>query len=376
MTQENKQYNIKEISPNPFESRGCCSTPKAYVSKGIYKKSCAKLRAYDRTGGITDYHDEEYEVFEISFKNERKDFFKASFAINLEEGDFVVVETGSSGYDIGIISLKGIAARKQMRHKNRKDPVEQLKSIYRRATPEDIEKWIEAVNKEYSTYKQTKIITREMDLEMKINDIEYQGDGTKATFYYTAEDRVDFRKLIKVLASTFHVRVEMKQIGARQEAAKLGGIGPCGRELCCSSWMSSFSSISTSYIRTQQLSPNPQKLAGLCGKLKCCLKFENDMYEEALKEFPDSKTILKTRKGIAKQLKIDVFQHKIWYNYTEKDNIPTVIAVSLDDVKKIINMNAKGEYPDTLHTFAIKDKSDLLDGNDLSIEDRFQETFL
>jgi cell fate regulator YaaT (PSP1 superfamily) len=365
-----------KIGDNPFASRSCCSTPEAYSSKGIYKKSCGKLSAYDRSGGIQDYQDGAYEPFEISFKNGRKEFYKASFAINVEEGDFVAVESSSSGHDIGIVSLLGVAARSQMHRKGEKTPINDLKSIYRRAKSTDIEKWVDAINREYKTYRKTKIITNDLNLNMKINDIEYQGDGTKATFYYTAEERVDFRELIRVLASTFQVRVEMRQIGARQEAAKLGGIGPCGRELCCSSWMHNFTSISTNYARTQQLSLNPQKLAGQCGKLKCCLKFENATYEEALKEFPHPKIILKAKNGSARQQKLDVFQRKIWYSYKVKDGIASLIAIPLDEVKKVISMNKKGNLPDNLNTYAEKTQSTIFEDDVVNPMDQFEETFL
>ena len=207
--------------------------------------------------------------------------------------------------------------------------------------------------------------------------MEYQGDGTKATFYYTADERVDFRELIRVLASTFQIRIEMRQIGARQEAAKIGGIGPCGRELCCSSWMHSFSSITTNYARTQQLSLNPQKLAGQCGKLKCCLKFENEAYEEALKEFPASKISLKAKNGRATQQKIDVFKRTIWYLYTLNDKTSSLIAISLDDAWKIIEMNKKKKYPDDLAKYAVvKTQDTSFDDSNIEAMKQFEEKFL
>ncbi len=367
----------QNIANNPFMSRGCCSVPKAYEPEGIFKRSCSKLSDYDMYSNIQDYPDEDVVPVEVTFKNGRKDFFKASFAMNIEDGDFVAVESTSSGHDIGIVSLKGIAARAQMRKKEVKTPVTELKTIYRRAKTSDIEKWVEAVKREDETYHKTKKITMDMKMDMKINDVEYQGDGTKATFYYTADERVDFRELIRVLASTFQIRIEMRQIGARQEAAKIGGIGPCGRELCCSSWMHSFSSITTNYARTQQLSLNPQKLAGQCGKLKCCLKFENEAYEEALKEFPASKISLKAKNGRATQQKIDVFKRTIWYLYTLNDKTSSLIAISLDDAWKIIEMNKKKKYPDDLAKYAVvKTQDTSFDDSNIEAMKQFEEKFL
>jgi cell fate regulator YaaT (PSP1 superfamily) len=371
------EKETKKIIENPFLSRGCCSVPKAYDSKGIFSRSCSKLSDYDHYQNIRDYQDEVNIAVEVSFKNGRKDFFKVSFAMNIELGDFVAVESTSSGHDIGIVSLLGVAAKAQMRKKEIKTPVNELKSIYRRAKVVDIEKWVEAVKKENETYRRTKVITMDMKLNMKINDVEYQGDGTKATFYYTAEERVDFRELIRVLASTFQTRIEMRQIGARQEAAKIGGVGPCGRELCCASWMHSFTSITTNYARTQQLSLNPQKLAGQCGKLKCCLKFENDTYEEALKEFPSAKTVLKAKNGKAVQQKVDVLQRKIWYSYLLNDKTSSLIVISLDDVYKIINLNKQNKFPDNLTQYAeIKTQDSLIEIDNIEAMKQFEEKFL
>jgi cell fate regulator YaaT (PSP1 superfamily) len=215
----------------------------------------------------------------------------------------------------------------------------------------------------------------DLDLSMKINDVEYQGDGTKAIFYYTAEERVDFRELIKVLAEAFKVRIEMRQIGARQEAARLGGIGSCGRELCCVTWLTNFTSVTTNNARTQQLSLNPSKLAGQCGKLKCCLNYENDMYLEALEEFPDHEAIIKTKKGEAEYQKADVFKRIIWYSYTG-DNT-SMLAIPLDKVKQIIKMNEKGKMPEKLEDFAVtmEQITDYTNGFDQEELNRFDEEY-
>ena len=226
-----------------------------------------------------------------------------------------------------------------------------LKKVYRRARQNDVEKWLSAIALEDSTLYRTRAIAENLGLEMKLNDIEYQGDKTKAIFYYTADGRVDFRELIKKLAEEFHVRVEMRQIGVRQESAKLGGIGSCGRELCCASWISDFQSVTTNVARVQQLSPNPQKLAGQCGKLKCCLNFEYEAYVEALKAFSDPNIVLKFKNGDAIHQKSDVFKGIMWYSYTtDKSNI---MAIPVDKVKEIIAKNKKGELPEKLEDYAI-----------------------
>ena len=286
---------------------------------------------------------------EIRFKNSRLEFFQAAPDLDLKTGDIVAVE-GSPGHDIGIVSLTGEAARLQMKKKKVNPETGEFRKVYRRARVSDIEKWITAVSKEEHAKYKTREIAGRLNLQMKVNDVEYQGDSTKATFYYTAEERVDFRELIKVLAEEFRVRIEMRQIGVRQEASRLGGIGSCGRELCCSTWMSKFQSVSTSSARLQQLSLNPQKLAGQCGKLKCCLNFENAMYEDALKEFPSSKITLKTRKGDAIHQKNDVFKRLMWYSYA--DDRSDIMAIPLDKVKDIIRDNEKGKLPEKLEDFA------------------------
>jgi len=238
-----------------------------------------------------------------------------------------------------------------MKRKRYRTPLEEMKKVYRRARANDVEKWLAAIALEDSTLYRTRTIAENLGLEMKLNDIEYQGDKTKAIFYYTADGRVDFRELIKKLAEEFHIRVEMRQIGVRQESAKLGGIGSCGRELCCASWISNFQSVTTGAARIQQLSPNPQKLAGQCGKLKCCLNYEYEDYADALKGFPDSNITLRFKNGDAIHQKNDVFKGIMWYSYTtDKSNI---MAIPVDKVKEIIEMNKRNEKPEKLEDYAV-----------------------
>jgi len=350
---DDKNQNILK---NNFLSRGCSSAPRIYdKNDNIYKHGCCKLDSFDWLADIPQADGAPvFPYAEIRFKNSRLEFCQMTDDKDLVVGDIVAVE-GSPGHDIGIVSLTGEAAKLQMKKKNVEAKGDELKKIYRRARVSDIEKWISAVEQEEHAKYKTREEARRLNLQMKINDVEYQGDSTKATFYYTAEERVDFRELIKVLAEEFKVRIEMRQIGVRQEASRLGGIGSCGRELCCSTWMSKFKSVSTSSARQQQLSLNPQKLAGQCGKLKCCLNFESAMYEDALSEFPDSKIVLKTKKGDAVHHKNDVFKRLMWYSYAEERS--DIMAIPLDKVKKIIRDNEKGVLPAKLEDFAfVKDK--------------------
>ncbi|MDZ7743354.1 MAG: regulatory iron-sulfur-containing complex subunit RicT [Bacteroidota bacterium] len=287
---------------------------------------------------------------EVRFKNSRKEFFRYTTDYELNTGDIVAVES-SPGHDIGIVSLTGELVKLQMKRKKVDPHSEQIKKVYRKARISDIQKWVQSVKKEEKTKLKTRKIASDLKLEMKINDVEYQGDDTKAIFYYTADERVDFREMIKLLAEQFRVRIEMKQIGARQEASRVGGIGSCGRELCCATWMCDFSSVTTNTARTQQLSLNPQKLAGQCGKLKCCLNYEFSTYLDALKEFPDQNLVLKTKKGNALYQKADVFKKLIWYSYdNERDS--DIMAIPLDKVKKIIEMNNHNKMPEKLEEFA------------------------
>ena len=341
----------EKISRNNFLNRGL-DAPPSHESPHCkeYSRRCCKLATYDWMSELnisTDYL--EFPVAEVRFKNSHKDFYILPEGGIFKVGDIVAVES-SPGHDIGIVSMTGIAVKNQLKRKNI-HITDVTKKLYRLARAADIEKWITSVDLEYSTMLSSRYIAWDLDLGMKVNDVEYQGDGTKAIFYYSAEERVDFRELIKILAEQFKIRIEMRQIGVRQEAARLGGLGSCGRELCCSSWLVNFQSVSTNTVRTQQLSLNPQKLAGMCGKLKCCLNFEQATYLEELKEFPQSNVSLKTKKGRGFYNKIDIFKKIVWYSY-DNDNT-TIFAIPLESVKNIIAMNEAGKYPETLEEFAI-----------------------
>jgi cell fate regulator YaaT (PSP1 superfamily) len=283
------------------------------------------------------------DIVEIRFKNSRKAFFKNVNNLQLNVGDVVAVEA-TGGHDIGVISISGELVRLQMKKKNIKADSEEIKKVYRKAKPLDIEKWQEAQGLEQATMYRARTCAVKLNLQMKISDVEYQGDRTKAIFYYTADDRVDFRELIKVLADEFKVRIEMRQIGARQEAGRLGAIGSCGRELCCSTWLTDFRSVSTSAARYQQLSLNPLKLAGQCGKLKCCLNYELDSYMDALQDFPEVNNVkLETERGRAFHQKTDIFRRTMFFSYTdEPDNF---IPLPVDRVKEIMEMNKNSVKP-------------------------------
>lgn len=367
--------NKKDITENSFFTRGCCAAPGMYHSTSVFKHSCAKLDSYDWLEDIPLSDKAISSVFvEVRFKNSKKDFLKVFTSMKLEEGDIVAVES-SPGHDIGIVSLTGEAVKLQMEKKKYRLDEDQIKKVYRRARPSDIEKWVASVEREDDTMFKSRTMASDLNLLMKINDVEYQGDGTKAIFYYTAEERVDFRELIKNLADAFKVRIEMRQIGARQESARLGGIGSCGREVCCATWLTNFTSVTTNNARTQQLSLNPSKLAGQCGKLKCCLNYENDMYLEALQEFPDHSVVLKTKKGDAVYQKADVFKRIIWYSYM--NDYTSMMAIPLDEVKNVIQMNGKGKFPDKLEEFALtlEHKADYSNGLDEEALNKFEEDF-
>jgi cell fate regulator YaaT (PSP1 superfamily) len=334
-------------------SRGCCMA--ALTESGttsIDQRRCCKMTSFNWLKETQNPPGEEWKTAEVRFKNGRKDFFTYPPEMTLQEGEIVAVES-SPGHDIGIVCLTGDLVNLQMKRKKfNPEKKREMSKVFRHARLADVEKWLEAMALEDSTMHRTRVIAMDLNLEMKINDVEYQGDRTKAIFYYTADERVDFRQLIKKLAEAFRIRIEMRQIGMRQEAAKLGGIGSCGRELCCSSWMSGFQSVSTTNARMQQLSLNPQKLAGQCGKLKCCLNFEIDAYMDALEEFPDSRIVLKTKKGEASHQKSDVFRKVMWYAYL-KDST-NMMAIPVDQVNQIIAMNKSGKLPPELEGFALK----------------------
>ena len=351
-TYKSKAIESKPSLKDPVFNRGCCKFHGEYVpGQPVLNRSGSKLNEFN---WMKDYEDAPIEgtprIAEVRFKNDHKDFYLYPEDLDLHEGEIVAVEA-AIGHDIGIVTLVGALAERQMKRKRYRTPIEEMKKVYRRARPNDVEKWLSAIALEDSTLYRTRAIADNLGLEMKLNDIEYQGDKTKAIFYYTADGRVDFRELIKKLAEEFHIRVEMRQIGVRQESAKLGGIGSCGRELCCASWISDFQSVTTNVARVQQLSPNPQKLAGQCGKLKCCLNFEYEAYVEALKAFSDTSIVLKFKNGDAVHQKNDVFKGIMWYSYTtDKSNI---MAIPVDKVKEIIEKNKKGEKPEKLEDYAI-----------------------
>lgn len=316
---------------------------------------CNKLGVFDWLANMQlPSGKSQFDIVEIRFKNSRKSFFRNLNGLDLNVGDVVVVEA-SPGYDVGVVSVNGELSRIQLQKKEPNFKIHEARKIIRHATQEDIDKWVAATKKEQSTMHRARELAIKLDLDMKISDVEFQGDGTKATFYYTANGRVDFRQLIKDMADAFRVRIEMRQIGARQEAARLGGIGSCGRELCCSTWLTDFRSVSTKAARYQQLSLNPQKLAGQCGKLKCCLNYELDVYVEALKDFPSPEIKLYTKKGVGIHIKTDVFKQIMWYLHQVKDeSTPSLIALHPNRVKEIIELNKQKKNPEDLKDFMIE----------------------
>lgn len=335
---------------NGLRARGCLSVPKAYEKidqKQIHTTS--KLDVYNWLGDMQlPISKTSFNIVEVRFKNSRKGFFVKPDEMTVDIGDLVAVEA-SPGHDIGMVSLMGDLVKIQMKKCGIAEKSEEVKQVYRRARATDIGKWKSAIDREEHTMLKARSLVERLQLDMKINDVEYQGDATKAIFYYTADGRVDFRQLIKDLAREFCIRIEMKQIGARQESARIGGIGSCGRELCCATWLQNFRSVSTSIAREQQLSLNPQKLAGQCGKLKCCLNYEYDVYVDALKKFPPPNTIIETNKGKAFHQKTDIFKEIMWFSY--ESNTFVMIPVPLDNVNKLISLNKKGKNPDSLEEF-------------------------
>ena len=285
-----------------------------------------------------------FPVIEVKFKGSRKEFFLNNDNIYLEAGELVVVETPTGGYDVGHVSITGELVRMQM-VKRRVKEADVTKKIYRKATVADVEKWKAAKDMEWETMHKSRKLALELNLSMKLSDVDYQGDKTKATFYYTAEGRVDFRELIKKMAEQFRIRIEMRQIGMRQEASRLGGIGSCGRELCCSTWLTDFKTVSTSAARYQNLSLNTLKLAGQCGKLKCCLNYELDTYMDALKHIPDNVNVLRTEKGDARLQKTDIFKRLMWFSYPREESW---IPLPITKVKEIQQMNRDGVIPPDL----------------------------
>ena len=338
-------------------SSGGCNTEKNGIPAGCNNNGscgtsdgCNKLSVFDWLGNMNlPEGQNRFDIVEIRFKNSRKEFFRNTNSLNINVGDVIAVES-NSGHDIGTVSLTGELVKLQLKKHNVNFDSEEIKKIYRKAKQTDIEKWREAQSLEINTMYRARTIALNLGLQMKLSDVEYQGDKSKAIFYYTADARVDFRELIKLLADEFKVRIEMKQIGARQEASRLGGIGSCGRELCCSSWLTDFRTVSTSAARYQQLSLNPLKLAGQCGKLKCCLNYELDSYLDALKEFPemDGKK-LQTKKGDAFLQKTDIFKRTMWFSYRSDPGV--FIPLDLKTVHSILELNAKDEMPEALTPF-------------------------
>jgi cell fate regulator YaaT (PSP1 superfamily) len=318
---------------------------------------CNKLNVFDWLGNMRMPDGQKAcDMVEVRFKNSRKDFFKNVNNLSLVIGDVVAVEA-TQGHDIGVISLTGELVKVQMKNRNANPTEEETKKIYRKAKQNDIDKWQEAQKLEVSSMFKARTIALRLGLQMKLSDVEYQGDRSKAIFYYTADERVDFRELIKLLAEEFKVRIEMRQIGARQEASRLGGIGACGRELCCSTWLTDFRTVSTSAARYQQLSLNPLKLAGQCGKLKCCLNYELDSYVDALKEFPtiENNKYLQTVKGDAFHQKTDIFKGVMWFSYKHEPSV--FIPMKAEQVKDVIAKNEKGEKPEDLVPFVLNLKT-------------------
>jgi cell fate regulator YaaT (PSP1 superfamily) len=327
-------------------------TPKGCRNNGTCSSGgCDKLEVYDWLANLALPEGQQaYDIVEVRFKNSRKSFYRNAQQLSLYAGDIIVVET-SPGYDVGVVSLTGELARIQVRKKEPNFKPFETKKILRIANQEEIDKWIKGRSLEKDLMHKARTLALNLNLEMKISDVEYQGDLSKVTFYYTAEGRVDFRQLIKNMADQFKVRIDMRQIGSRQEAARLGGIGTCGRELCCTTWLTDFRSVSTSAARYQQLSLNPQKLAGQCGKLKCCLNYELDSYLDVMKSFPKNENKLQTEKGDAYHFKTDVFKRIMWFGYQGETGL---IALTPERVKEIAKLNREGKRPKELNEFVEK----------------------
>lgn len=328
-------------TPNGCKNNGACGSG-----------GCNKLEVFDWLANIQlPAGQSPYDILEVRFKNSRKAFYRNTKNLSLQAGDVVVVE-GSPGLDVGVVSVTGELARIQVDKKAPGFKPLEAKKVKRIADQEDIDRWISARSLEREVMYKSRTLAVNLGLEMKISDVEYQADLTKATFFYTAEGRVDFRQLIRDMADEFKIRIEMRQIGSRQEASRLGGIGSCGRELCCATWLSDFRSVSTSAARYQQLSLNPQKLAGQCGKLKCCLNYELDMYLDAMKAFPKGDLRLKTEKGNATHIKTDVFKKQMWYAFDGDAGMGAgLVPLSPDRVREIIKMNKAGKLPTDLRDF-------------------------
>ena len=326
-------------------SRGCeVERNDAGEVECTYRRGCCKLEVYDWLEGINQEQFNDY--FEVRFKNTRKGIYKNGSGQSIKTGDLVIVEA-ANGHDLGIVTLEGPIVGRQMKSKRINPETFEFKRIYRKAKLFDIERWQEAIAREHETMIRSRQIAAELGLEMKIGDVEFQGDGSKAIFYYIADGRVDFRQLIKVFAEEFHIRIEMKQIGARQEAGLIGGLGVCGRELCCSNYISSFQSITTSAARCQDLSLNPTKLAGQCGKLKCCLNYETAAYMDAQTRIPKVHNPLEFEDGLAYLMKTDILREIMYFSY-DPSSLANLYPLYAEDVWEIIRMNRNGEKPASL----------------------------
>jgi len=371
------QIDSRECVNININNMGCgsCQTAENGLPKGCKNNGncssggCEKLSVFDWLANMQLPDDQKpFDKVEVRFKNGRKDFFHNKEELSLSMGDTVATEA-QSGHDIGIVSLTGELVKVQMKKKKVNPERDDLPVIYRKANQRDLDKWHECQKREEPVKKQAREIAIALKLQMKFSDVEFQGDGTKAIFYYTAESRVDFRQLIKEFARTFKIRIEMKQVGYRQEASRLGGIGSCGRELCCSTWLTDFRTVKTSAARYQQLSLNPQKIAGQCGKLKCCLNYELDMYQESLRAFPKMDKKIITQKGKAVCQKIDIFKKKLWYAYLEDKN--NWIELDLEDVQEIIKAQREEKYVASLEDFVQTEpeKSEAVDFEDAAGQD-------
>jgi len=349
---------------------GCSTSSGGCSSGGCSSGGCNKLNSFDWLGNMELDTLPTFDIVEVRFKNGRKEFHRNSKGLELYTGDAIVVEV-QSGHHIGYVSMQGEIVRLQMKKKNVLNN-DDIKSIYRKASTKDLEKFEQARNRESGSLYRTREIIEEQKLEMKLSDVEFQADNTKVTFYYSAEDRVDFRELIKMLATEFKVRIEMKQISLRHEAARLGGIGSCGRELCCSTWLTDFKNVNTSAARYQNLSLNPSKLSGQCGRLKCCLNYELDTYLDALKDIPEVEVPLKTAMGNATLQKTDIFKKIMWFGFQEET---TWHPLSVERVIEILDMNKAGHVPATLQSNEIEIKDDRLMVKEKEELSRFDDKF-
>lgn len=362
-------------------SCGSCGTSSTGLPKGCNNNGacgvdsgCGKLPVFDWLSNMRLPNGQlAFNCVEVRFKNDRKQYYKNTNQLSIGVGDLVAVEA-QSGHDIGVVTLTGELVRIQMKKRRLTEDSEDVRKIYRKANEKDIETWQGAQSKEKETMMKARRIAVNLGLEMKISDVEYQGDGNKVIFYYTAEGRVDFRVLIKEYASAFGVRIEMKQIGYRQEAAKVGGIGSCGRELCCSTWLTDFRSVNTTAARYQQLSINPQKLAGQCGKLKCCLNYELDSYLDALDEFPSMESTFETEKGTAVCVKVDVFKKEMWFTYENRG--VNWHKFSVEQTREFISLSKEGQKLAALEDLAkelVEVKKEFIDVIEENSLERFEK---